>query len=368
MIEFERELAWTRMQMPLLERALATLGDLSKVRLACSMHLDIKMVPLVEGLLDRGARVFLTTCNPRTVRDRVVEHLEDRGATAKAWLGMQGDELSASWRSALEWAPTHLCEMGGDLSVTAHRLGVPDSVRAGMEATGTGVERLSRTRLRYPVYNWDDIAVKEGLHNRYMVGICTWHAFFERSRLTLHGKRVLVVGFGLVGRGLADAARAYGGAVSVTERDPARALEARYAGYHVGGLEELLGQSDVVVTATGVSGLLNDDRLRRLPDGAIVLNSSHVNDEIDVGALRATGSGEEVVPHVERFTLGRKVVYLFAGGAMANLVAGNGDSLNAFQIPLAVMVGAVRHITADGEREPPGLYPLPVSAWESLVS
>lgn len=214
-----------------------------------------------------------------------------------------------------------------------------------MEATGTGVDRLGRLVLRYPVFNWDDVTVKEGLHNRHMVGICTWQAFFERTRLTLHGKRVLVVGYGLVGRGLADSARAYGGAVTVAEHDPARALEAQYAGYHLSEIDDALPSTDVVVTATGVRGLLSIDRLKRLPRGAIILNASHVNDEIDVASL-----------------------YLFAGGAMANLTAGNGDSLNAFEIPLTVMTGAIAHITGAGAAEPPGLYRLPTSAYRELLS
>jgi len=367
MIDFERELAWTRLQMPLLAAALERLPDLVGVRLACSMHLDIKMVPLVEGVLRAGANVFLTTCNAMTVRDPVVEHLASRGATAQAAHGMSETAMRDAWDAALDWEPTHLCEMGGDLSVLADERGNAGIV-ASMEATGTGVERLGRLVLRYPAFNWDDIAVKEGLHNRHMVGICTWQAFFERTRLTLHGKRVLVVGYGLVGRGLADAARAYGGAVTIAERDPARALEAQYAGYHLSEIDDALATTDVVVTATGARGLLSIDRLKRLPGGAIVLNSSHVNDEIDVASLRATGTGREMIPFVEEFTFAGKRLYLFAGGAMANLTAGNGDSLNAFEIPLTVMIGAVAHITGAGASEPPGLYRLPESAYREHLS
>lgn len=88
MIDFESELAWARVQMPLLKAATARLPDLTGVRLACSMHLDIKMVPLVEGLLHAGASVFLTTCNSMTVRNPVVEHLVLRGAQAQTSHGM----------------------------------------------------------------------------------------------------------------------------------------------------------------------------------------------------------------------------------------------------------------------------------------
>ncbi|MEO7164431.1 MAG: adenosylhomocysteinase, partial [Bdellovibrionia bacterium] len=102
--------------MPILSRALNLLPDLTGVRLACSMHLEIKMVPLIEGLLNKGAKVFLTTCNPGTVRDEVIEYLKTRGAEAYAWRDMSEEEQSQSFKAALNWGPTHLCEMGADLS------------------------------------------------------------------------------------------------------------------------------------------------------------------------------------------------------------------------------------------------------------
>lgn len=366
MTDFNRELEWTRLQMPLLRRALVTLPDLSGVRLACSMHLDIKMVPFVEGLIERGAEIFLTTCNSLTVRDAVVERLVERGAEADARRGMSEEERDASYARALDWEPTHLCEMGADLTLAARTRGVPKTVRAGMEATGTGVARLREAAPPYPVFNWDDIPAKEGLHNRYMVGISTWQAFFEHTRLTLHGRRVLVVGYGLVGRGLAESARAYGGAVTVAERDPSRVLEAQYAGYPTATLDEGLAGADVVVTATGRSRLIDSRRLGLLPDGAILLNASHVNDEIDVAAL-AAGRRSRLMPFVEQFEVGGRTRYLFADGAMANLAAGNGDSLNAFQVPLAIMVGAVRYMVGPGAASEPGVHPLPPSAYESLL-
>ena len=102
-------------------------------------------------------------------------------------------------------------------------------ISAGLEATGSGISLISgllragRT-LGFPVFNCDDIPIKEGLHNRYLVGLSTWHTFMERTLLSLHGRRVLVVGFGLVGQGVAEIARAFGGTVSVAEKDPARSL------------------------------------------------------------------------------------------------------------------------------------------------
>lgn len=366
-LSLEQELAWARTHMVRVRRALAALPSLEGVRLACSIHLDFKMVPPLEGLLARGAQLHVTTCNPDTVRDEVAAHLRAAGAEVQAWHAMPQDACRRAIDHALDWGPTHLCEMGADLTAALHQreARVPQ-VRASLEATGSGIARLAGLTLRYPVFNWDDLPVKEGLHNRRMVGLTTWHTFFERTRLTLHEKRVLVVGFGSVGRGVADAARAYGGTVCVVERDPARALEARYAGWDVRPLEAALPEADVIVTATGARAVLNAAHIPLLRDGAFLLNVGHRADEIEVAALRAY-PGADVLPCVEAIDLGDRTVYLFAGGSMANLAAGHGDSLNAFDVTLALMIAGIGHIVGAGAQEPAGVYILPRRVWEPYV-
>lgn len=365
--EFERELAWTRTHMPRLRCALADLPDLGGVRLALSAHLDIKMVPLLEGLRQKGAQLYVTTCNPQTVRDEVVTHLQAAGITVDAWYGMTADAYQQAIEHALAWQPTHLCEMGADLTVALHQAPEPvRTVRAGLEATGSGIARLAGLGLHYPVFNWDDLPVKEGLHNRRMVGLTTWHMFFTRTRLTLHGKRALVVGYGSVGRGLADTARAYGAIVCVAERSPARALEAQYAGWEVRPLEDAIPQADVIVTATGARSVIQAGHLPLLKDGVFLLNVGHHADEIDVAALYGYPH-RSVMPFIEAIDLGDRTVYLIAGGSMANLTAGQGDSLNAFDVTLAVLIAGIGHIVGAGAVAPAGVHVLPRTVWERVL-
>ena len=353
--------------MPRLQRALNDLPDLTGVRLACSVHLEIKMVPLFEGLLARGAKVFLTTCNPTTVRDKIVALLGERGAETAAWFGMPAAESGEAIERALNWQPTHLIEMGGDLTAALHkREGAPSPVRSALEGTGSGISRLANVKLRYPVFNYDDLPIKEGLHNRYMVGLTTWQAFFDRTRLTLHGRQVLVVGFGSVGRGVADAARAFGGTVMIAERDAARAMEAAYAGWRTMPLDQAVAEADVIVTATGAGQVLGARHLPLLRDGAFVLNVGHRADEIDVAAFRAY-QHEEVMPFIKAFQIDGRTVYLFAGGSMANLTAGKGDSLNSFDLTVALLAAGVGHLVTDGEQASPGVHLLPRQVWERYL-
>jgi adenosylhomocysteinase len=370
--EFAKNLSWIQRHMILTRRQADALPDLTGVRLAVSIHLDAKMIPAFEALLNRGCRVFLTTANPLTVRDNVVTYLVSKGAEAHAWYAMSAADETEAIRLVMAWEPTHLCEMGAQITGTLLEQGVVShSIKAGLEATGSGIARINQLHtngapLSYPIFNWDDLPIKEGLHNRYLVGLSTWHTFMQRTRLSLHSKRVLVIGYGLVGQGVATAARAFGGVVTIAERDPARLLEARYAGYLAGTLEDLLPHADIVVTATGAPHVLHKRHIPLLKDGCFLLNVGHTADEIELSALHPR---QEVIPFVEEIVLHNRTIYLFAGGSMANLTAGEGDTLNAFDLTLATMIAGLKYIfTPEAQNDQPGLYTLPRQAWENVAA
>lgn len=363
---FTNDLAWMRKHMPRTQRAVAQLPDMTGVRLACSVHLENKTLLLFESLLERGAELFLTTCNPTTVRNDFVAYLQARGARAEAALNQSPEQSQHAIQSALAWGPTHLFEMGADLTFALHQHNAPTSVQASLEGTGSGISRLPETSLLYPVFNCDDLPIKEGLHNRHMVGLTTWQAFFERTRLSLHEKRVLVIGYGLVGRGVADTARAFGGTVCIAEHDAARALEAAYAGWPVKALNAALPEADVVVTATGGNNVLGAEQFALLADDAFILNVGHRADEIDLDALQKHPH-ESVLPFVEAVHLPNKTIYLFAGGSMANLTAGQGDSLNSFDLTLAVLTAGIGYIVTAGALTAPGVHLLPRAVWEDCL-
>lgn len=155
-----------------------------------------------------------------------------------------------------------------------------------LEATRSGLHRLEGVAVPFPVFNWNDAALKDRLHNRHHVGLEVWPAFSDMTGLAIHGRPVLVVGFGPVGQGVALRARALGALVSVAEVDPVRALEALHHGCRVIPLAEGLAAAAVVVTVTGRDGMLGPGELRRMRDGAILCNVGHSNREIDVACSK----------------------------------------------------------------------------------
>lgn len=358
----ETDLPWLHRHIPLTRRMAADLAaDGLRGRSIClNVHLDIKMVPVVDALIAAGARVLVLGCNPHTTRDAVAALMAAHGAEVYAWAGMEEPQR----REAIDWVLAHGCEfvseMGADVLEVVSRgaSASPPALRAGLEATGTGIAKLQRLVPPVPVFNWDDLVLKQGLHNRYVVGLMVWNTFINVTSLTLYDRPVLVIGYGLVGQGIAEYARALGARVMVCDLDPVRQLQARHQGCDVVSLDTGLGRAGVVVTATGQERVIGEKEFPRLQDGCILANAGHLNMEIDVPALRRSAH-RTVRSMVEEVALGGRTVYLLAGGAMLNLAAGPGDPYDAFDVTSALMLAGIEFMVRAHAGFPAGVHLLP---------
>ncbi len=199
-----------------------------------------------------------------------------------------------------------------------------------------------------------------------MVGLTAWHTFFQTTHLTLHEKKVLVIGYGLVGQGVAAAAKSFGGQVMVAEIESCPPSAGGLRRLARGGPQEAIASADVVATATGGKNVVNRQALDRAKAGVFILNVGHVAEEIDGDYLRQYPQ-EEVMPYINAYRMADKTVYLLANGSMLNLTAGFGDSLNAFDVTLAVMASGIRHIVTEGMRAPAKVYLLPQAVWQQAL-
>ena len=355
-VDFASELAWLRDFTPATRSAAASLPSLQGERLLVVCHLDLKMVPYFEALLAAGADVYACAANPATTRDAVAEHLGFLGVVVPARKDDPADRHTAHLTAAIEAGPTLLSEMGAD--ATAATSGGLGTVRGGLEATGTGLSRLRPLDLAYPVFDWDSVPIKQGLHNRHLVGLMAANTFLNVTGLSLYGRTVLVVGYGPVGRGVADAARSFGATVEVCDPDPAARLAAAHLGFPTPALEAGLPRADVLFTATGRDGAVPSEALSLLKGGAFLANLGHTAGELPVGELRRRAVNEPR-PHIERCEVDGKTLYLLAGGAMFNLAAGPGDPYDTFDLVTALMIEATGFLATEGVGYPPGVYPLP---------
>jgi adenosylhomocysteinase len=355
------ERAWWRVTRPVV----TAIGDTAR-RLDFSgklvnafQHVRLDAALVMLPLVDAGATVRVAAVNPNSTDDVAAALLARGGADVWAWSEMSDGDVD----EGLAWLTSEpadaLSDMGGELIAATVAAG-GSSPAAALEATTSGIHRLSDVDLPFPVFDWNGIALKDRLHNRHHVGLQAWPAFSDITGLAIHGRSVLVIGFGPVGRGVALHARALGALVSVAEVDPVRALEARHHGCHVLGLDEGLSTSAVVVTATGREGVLGEKQLRMLRHGAIVANVGHSNREIDVEWLAAQPN-EPVRRSVERFTIEDKDLILLNSGNLVNLAPGSGIAVDELFDPFAaVMLRGLTWILEGGaEGTPSGLQPYP---------
>ena len=355
------ELRWLETFTPATRAAAEALPSLANERILVVCHLDLKMVPYFEALVNKGAKVHAHAANPATTRDAVADRLRSLGVHAPARKEDPPERHAAHLAAAIESAPTLLCEMGAD--ATAATGGKLDSVRGGLEATGTGIDRIRGLDLSYPIFDWDSVPIKQGLHNRHLVGLMAANTFLNVTGLSLYGKTVLVVGYGPVGRGVADAARSFGAAVEVCDPNPAARLAAVHLGYPTTPLEAGLAKADAVFTATGRDGAVPLEALAACKDGVFLANVGHTSGELPAEELRERVVGAPR-PHIERCDLGGKAVYLLAGGAMFNLAAGPGDPYDTFDLITALMLEATAFLVAEGTAYPSGVHPLPKEVQE----
>ena len=175
--------------------------DLSGRTISCHQHITPNNICIFGPLLEAGARIRVTPCNPDSTDDRTASHLASMGVEIRGRAGMSAVESA----EALAWLASEpadaLCDMGGELIVAIATAGYLPT--GALEATTTGLHRLAGVDIPFPVLDWNGIALKDLIHNRHHVGAETWPAFSAITGLALYGREIVVVGFGPVGQGVA---------------------------------------------------------------------------------------------------------------------------------------------------------------------
>ena len=331
------ELEWVAWTTPITSAlgAGVAAADFSGRTVACRQHITAVTIGVVAPFVAAGARVRLAPCNPDSTDDRAAAHLASIGVEVRGRAGMSAGELEETLAWLVSEPADALCDMGGDLIAAAAAAGHRPA--GALEATTTGLHRLDGLAIPFPVLDWNGIGLKELIHNRHHVGAETWPAFAAITGLALYGREVVVVGFGPVGRGVATRARDLGAVVTVVDLDPVRLVQARHHGCRVADMAQALRSASVVVTATGFDGVLGEEQLAQVADGAILVNVGHSDREIDVDWLDRQPR-TRVRRHLERFELDGRRVYLLNRGSLVNLATGLGVAAPQLFDPFAAIM------------------------------
>lgn len=335
----EGQLEWSRYILPITEHHACQISqrDYRGKRLAYFGHVTRQnMISMMLPLKNAGVDIVIGACNTDSTDDVIAAYVASKGIHIYAWKGMTQADYQQNLANVRAFEADYLCDMGGELSVAY--LDKTPPVKGALEATTSGLTLLKKHSLPFPVFDWNSIPLKDRLENRFHVGDGVWPAFSFVTGLGLFGRHVLVIGYGPVGKGIAERARNLGAIVYAADLDPVRLIEARHHGCVPIALEEGLERCQVIVTATGMEGVLGEDQLRLVRSGAMLFNAGHSNREIDIDWLYQQPY-RRITTNIERFEADGKYFFLLAKGSLLNLAAGAGPhGMDMFDHYTAVML------------------------------
>jgi len=310
---------------------------LKGARIAGCLHMTIQTAVLIETLVALGAEVTWSSCNIFSTQDHAAAAIAAAGIPVYAWKGLNEEEFDWCIEQTLFFGEDRkplnmILDDGGDLTnmVFDKYPEFTKDIKGLSEETTTGVhrlyERMKNGTLVMPAINVNDSVTKSKFDNKYGCKESAVDAVRRATDVMLAGKRVVVCGYGDVGKGTAASFRGAGSIVTVTEIDPICALQAAMDGYEVKRLDTVVDNADIVITTTGNFNIVRKEHFLKLKDKAIVCNIGHFDNEIDMAWLNENygHTKSEVKPQVDIYTIEGKEVIILAEGRLVNLGCATG--------------------------------------------
>ena len=338
---------WGRKEIKLAESEMPGLMSLRKqfskskplkgARIAGCLHMTIQTAVLIETLVELGADVRWSSCNIFSTQDHAAAAVAKLGIPVFAWKSMSEDEFDWCIEQTLffgdERKPLNMIlDDGGDLTnlVLDKYPELVCNIRGISEETTTGVlrlyEREKNGTLGLPAINVNDSVTKAKFDNKFGCRESAVDAVRRATDLMLAGKKVVVCGYGDVGKGTAASFASAKCIVTVTEIDPICALQAAMDGFEVKKLSSVISDMDIIITATGNKDIVKKEDFLKMKDKAVVCNIGHFDNEIDMLWLDTNyGSSKiEIKPQVDKYTIENKEIIILAEGRLVNLGCATG--------------------------------------------
>jgi len=310
---------------------------LKGARIAGCLHMTIQTAVLIETLVALGAEVTWSSCNIFSTQDHAAAAIAAAGIPVYAWKGLNEEEFDWCIEQTLFFGEDRkplnmILDDGGDLTnmVFDKYPEFTKDIKGLSEETTTGVhrlyERMKNGTLVMPAINVNDSVTKSKFDNKYGCKESAVDAVRRATDVMLAGKRVVVCGYGDVGKGTTASFRGAGSIVTVTEIDPICALQAAMDGYEVKRLDTVVDNADIIITTTGNFNIVRGEHFLKMKDKAIVCNIGHFDNEIDMAWLNKNygHTKSEVKPQVDIYTIEGKEVIILAEGRLVNLGCATG--------------------------------------------
>lgn len=302
------------------------------LRIGMALHVTKETGILVRTLVAGGAKVAITGCNPLSTQDDIAAALADEGIDVWAYKGETTEDYYKFLREVIATKPDLTIDDGCDLISEIHK-NHPEllaTTYGGCEETTTGIIRLhSMVRdnaLKMPVIAVNDNKTKHLMDNYYGTGQSTFDGILRSTNLLIAGRTVVVVGYGSCGKGVALRAKGLGAQVIVTEVDAFCALQAAMDGNRVMKMEDAAALGDLFITVTGNLNVIRMEHMEKMKDGAVLANSGHFNDEIDLKTLETKAKRKRRVRHyLDEYQMSNgNVIYVAGEGRLVNLASAEG--------------------------------------------
>ncbi len=339
--------AWGRKEMDLAEAEMPGLMSLREeygnsqplkgARIAGCLHMTIQTAVLIETLKALGAEVTWSSCNIFSTQDQAAAAIADAGIPVYAWKGMNEEEFNWCIEQTLFFGEDRkplnmILDDGGDLTnmVFDKYPELMEGINGLSEETTTGVhrlyERMKNGTLSMPAINVNDSVTKSKFDNKYGCRESAVDAVRRATDIMLAGKRVVVCGYGDVGKGTAASFKGAGSIVTVTEIDPICALQAAMDGFEVKRLETVAANADIIITTTGNKDIVQGKHFEMMKDKVIVCNIGHFDNEIEMPWLNKNygDTKVEIKPQVDKYTVNGKDIIILAEGRLVNLGCATG--------------------------------------------
>lgn len=412
-----KEIAIAETEMPglmALREEFAAQQPLKGARIIGSLHMTIQTAVLIETLISLGAEVRWVSCNIFSTQDQAAAAMAAAGVPVYAWKGETIEEYWWCTEQALVWPdggfPNMILDDGGDATLLLHKgveyekagqvpdaqtgdneewLAILDVLRRNLKAqpgkwqkmaqsiqgvteeTTTGVHRLYQMQesgeLLFPAMNVNDSVTKSKFDNLYGCRESLLDGIKRATDVMIAGKICVVLGYGDVGKGCAQAFRGMGATVWVTEVDPICALQAAMEGYRVVYMDDVASQGNIFVTTTGNVNVINHDHMVAMKDEAIVCNIGHFDSEIEIASLEKY-QWDEIKPQVDHviFPDGKKIIIL-AKGRLVNLGCATGHPSFVMSASFTNQVLAQMELFIRGDNYQNEVYVLPKTLDEKVA-
>jgi adenosylhomocysteinase len=353
-----RSYEWAASRMGIIEKIRArneSSQALTGFRLGFCLHITKETSVLAMAAKSLGADIAICSANPLSAQDDIAAFLYNMGLNVYAWREETESEYQQCIRNVLAFKPVIMTDDGGDLHSMAHQQKAK-GIDGGTEETTSGVKRLvaleRASRLLYPVIAVNNARTKYLFDNRHGTGQSTLDGILRATGILLAGKKLVVCGYGWVGKGVATRAKGMGAIVTVTEVDPIKAIEAKMDGFEVMPMLDAASAGDVFVTCTGQTCVIRKEHFLKMKDAAILANAGHFDVEIDTNSLYAISSCQpvQISPNIERFDVNGRRLFLLSKGRVVNLVAAEGHPPEVMDLSFANQLLSILYIAKNHDK------------------